>query len=414
MYTLIILFILISSYLLGLVVEILNIKVITTELPVEFHGYYDAEKYKRSQNYLKDNTCFKIIHSTVMLAGILLFIFSGIFNYIDQFARSFNYAEIITGLIFVAILFLITQVIDIPFSIYHTFVIENRYGFNRTTPKTFIADILKGWILTFIIGGILLSAIIWFFMVMGDWACFWCWIGVTVFEMFLLFIAPVVIMPIFNKFTPLGNDELKQEIQTYADSQSFKLKGIFKIDASRRSTKSNAFFTGFGKYRRVALYDTLIKNHTITELVSILAHEIGHYKKNHFLKMIAVAIATNGLMFFILSLFINNLGLFSAFRMEETSIYASLLFFGFLYIPINMVLSILSNYISRKHEYEADLYAVNTYKEPEAFISALKKLSVDNLSNLSPHPLKVFLHYTHPPVLSRIRSIKKYKFVKNA
>jgi STE24 endopeptidase len=216
-----------------------------------------------------------------------------------------------------------------------------------------------------------------------------------------------VILPLFNKFIPLEESELKTAIQNYAKEQNFALAGIFKIDASRRSTKSNAFFTGFGKFRRVALFDTLIQKHTIDELVSVLAHEIGHYKKKHFLKGMLLSIITTGLMLFVLSFFISNNGLFAAFRMQHLSIYASLIFFGFLYSPINFILSTFSNVISRKHEYEADKFAVLTYRKPQSAITALKKLTVDNLSNLTPHPLKIFLDYSHPPILKRISAIKK-------
>jgi STE24 endopeptidase len=221
-----------------------------------------------------------------------------------------------------------------------------------------------------------------------------------------MFIAPAIIMPIFNKFIPLEEGELKQAIEAYARSQEFKLKGIFTMDGSKRSTKTNAFFTGFGGFRRIVLFDTLVKKHVVKELVSILAHEMGHYKKKHILKSIVISILTTGLMFCILSLFINNRELFAAFKMQETSVYASLLFFGFLYSPIQMVLSIFGNMLSRRHEYDADAYAVNTYKDPVAMIAALKKLSVENLSNLTPHPLKVFLSYSHPPILERIRAIR--------
>jgi STE24 endopeptidase len=213
-------------------------------------------------------------------------------------------------------------------------------------------------------------------------------------------------MPLFNKYTPLEDGELKTAIEHYAKEQKFALAGVFKMDASRRSTKSNAFFTGFGKFRRIALFDTLIQKHTTDELVSVLAHEIGHYKKKHFIKGIILSVITTGIMFFILSFFINNKGLFDAFKMQNLSIYASLVFFGFLYSPINLFISIFSNIISRRHEYEADNFAITTYKKPESFITALKKLTVDNLSNLTPHPLKVFLDYSHPPVLKRIEAIR--------
>ncbi|MDP8290404.1 MAG: M48 family metallopeptidase [Candidatus Susulua stagnicola] len=405
-YLIIILTIIIGNYILDLIIELFNLRSIKKELPEEFVGFYDANKYEKSQEYLKDNTKFKLIQGLFTVGVILFLILSGGFNFVDQLARSFNLNLIFTGLIFTGILFFFFQIIEIPFSIYHTFVIEEKYGFNRTKPKTFFLDLIKGWVLSIIIGGLLFSLVLWFFITSGELAWIFCWLGVSIFELFLIFIAPIVIMPLFNKFIPLEDGELKQTIETYAKSQNFKLKGLFKMDGSRRSSKSNAFFTGFGRYRRIVLFDTLIKNHSIKELVSILAHEMGHYKKKHILKTIIISILANGLMFFILSLFINNQGLFDAFRMDNLSIYASLLFFTFLYAPINIILSLAGNILSRKHEYEADNYAITTYKNPQAFILALKKLSVDNLSNLTPHPLKVFMAYSHPPVLERIKALR--------
>lgn len=406
-YLIIILFIIVGDYLLGIVVETLNVRHVKTELPKEFEGYYDAEKYKKAQNYLKENTRFGIITDTITTPITLVFILIGGFNYVDQIARGFQFGPISTGLIFAGILMLASQLFSIPFSIYNTFVIEERYGFNLTTVKTFVLDILKSWLLAVIIGGAIFSVILWFFDKAGNLAWLYCWVVVVLFQIVLTFIAPVVIMPLFNKFFPLEDGDLKTDIENYAKSQHFKMKGVFKMDASRRSTKSNAFFTGFGRFRRIVLFDTLIKKHTVDELVSVLAHEMGHYKKKHILKSILISILTTGLMFFILSLFINNEGLFSAFKMQNTSIYASLFFFAFLYAPINIVISIFSKILSRKHEYEADVYAVTTYGKPESMISALKKLSVDNLSNLTPHPLKVFLSYSHPPVLERIQSMRR-------
>jgi STE24 endopeptidase len=408
-YLIIILIILAGEYLLDLTVERLNIRCASPELPKEFEGYYDAEKYRKSQNYLRDSTNFGLLKSTFFTAIIIIFILAGGFNYIDRIARSFNLNFILTGLIFAGILFLASQILGIPFSAHRIFVIEEKYGFNKTSVKTFVTDILKSWILGAVIGGIVFAGIIWFFYKTGRWAWVYCWVGVTLFQLFLTFIAPVVIMPIFNKFIPLEDGVLKDAIQNYADSQNFKVKGVFKIDASRRSTKSNAFFAGFGKYRRIGLFDTLIQKHTVDELVSVLAHEIGHYKKRHIIKQLVLATINSGLMFFILSFFIKNIGLFAAFRMDETSIYASLLFFSFLYIPISFILSIFANFLSRRYEYEADSFVLYTYKKPEGMILALKKLSVDNLSNLTPHPLKVFLHYSHPPVLQRIQAIREIK-----
>ncbi|MCK5707479.1 MAG: M48 family metallopeptidase [Candidatus Aureabacteria bacterium] len=406
-YLIIIITVLIVEYILDLYVEWMNVKNVSCELPDEFKEYYDAAKYKRSQEYLKENTFFGLIKGSIYTIITVFFILFGGFNFVDLTARSFSDSTVLTGLIFAGILIFLIQIISIPFSAYHTFVIEEKYGFNKTTVLTFITDILKSWILTALIGGVMFYGIILFFMKAGSFAWVYCWFSITLFQLFLMFIAPVAIMPLFNKYIPLEKGELNEEIEKYARSQKFKMKGVFKMDASRRSTKSNAFFTGFGRFRRIALFDTLIERHTVSELVSVLAHEIGHYKKKHIIKNLIISILTSGFMFFVLSFFINNEGLFSAFKMNNISVYASLIFFGFLFSPINYLLSIFTNILSRKYEYEADAFAINTYKKPEDFINALKKLSVANLSNLTPHPLKVFLSYTHPPVLKRIDMIRK-------
>jgi STE24 endopeptidase len=409
-FLIIILAVLIGSYLLDLVVDTLNARHVKTELPEEFRDCYDADKYKKSQEYLRENTRFGIVSDSIVTPITIAFILFGGFNFVDQFARSFNLGSILTGLIFAGVLMLASQILLIPFSIYSTFVIEEKYGFNKTTPKTFVLDILKTCLLVAVIGGIILSVVLWFFEKAGPLAWLYCWIAITLFQLFLIFIAPVVIMPIFNKFFPLDEGNLKNAINDYAGSQDFKMKGVFTMDGSKRSTKSNAFFTGFGKFRRIVLFDTLIEKQTTEELVSVLAHEMGHYKKRHILKSMVISVLTTGLMFYILSLFINNRDLFAAFGMQEISIYASLLFFAFLYAPIEMILSVFGNMLSRRNEYEADSYSVKTYKKPLSMIAALKKLSVENLSNLTPHPLKVFLSYSHPPVLERIRAIRKMDF----
>jgi len=409
-YLIIILAILAGDYLLNLTVETLNIANLKTELPKEYVGYYDRAKYEKSQAYLKEGTRFFLFKNTFFTLVIISFIVLGGFNLVDEFARGFNKGPILTGLIFAAIIMLGTQLLGVPFAAYRTFVIEEKYGFNRTSVKTFIQDRIKMWTLGALIGGIIFAGVIWFFRELGSFAWIYCWVGVTIVQLFLSFIAPVLIMPLFNKFIPLEEGDLKKAIEQYAASQNFKMKGIFKIDASRRSSKSNAFFTGFGKYRRIGLFDTLIEKQTVGELVSVLAHEVGHYKKNHIIKDLLVSFFVAGVMFFILSLFINNAGLFAAFKMKHISVYASLFFFGFLYTPINIVFSVITNIISRRHEFEADRFAVTTYKKAEDFITALKKLTVDNLSNLSPHPLKVFMEYSHPPVLKRIEVIRSGKF----
>ncbi|MBN2483068.1 MAG: M48 family metallopeptidase [Candidatus Omnitrophica bacterium] len=406
MYLVVILSILIVHYGLDLIVEILNVRHVCLDVPQEFRGYYDDEKYRRSQKYLKDRTVFSLVSSGFFLAVTIAFILTGGFNWIDQWARGFGQGSIVTGLIFAAALFLGLRILHIPFSLYSTFVIEEKYGFNRTTAKTFVTDFIKDILLTAVFGSAVFIAVVWFFESTGRWGWLYCWGFLVLYELFYYFIYPVAILPLFNKFIPLEEGELKTQIEEYARDQRFALAGIFTMDGSRRSAKSNAFFTGFGKFRRIALFDTLIKQHTTEELVSVLAHEIGHYKKKHILKHIGLSILSMGLMLYVLSFLINNPGLFSAFAMEQFSVYASLFFFGFLYAPISFVLGIMTMAISRRHEYQADRFAVMTYKKPQAMIDALKKLTVDNLSNLTPHPAKVFLEYSHPPVLKRIEAIK--------
>jgi STE24 endopeptidase len=401
--------VLVLNYLASLAVETLNVRHITGVLPGEFEGYYSADDYARSQRYLKENTVFSLVEDGFFFLVALAAIFLGIFNSLDTMVRTRGLGEVATGAAYLLALLFISQILKIPFSLYQTFVIEEKYGFNRTKPKTFVMDLLKSWLIGAVIAAAVFSCLIWFFKDAGRFAWLYAWISVGAFEIFLIFVAPVVIMPLFNKFTPLDQGALREEIEKYAASRGFKLQGIYKMDSSKRSSKSNAFFTGFGKYKRIVLFDTLIEKHSVEELVSVLAHEIGHYKKRHILKSFLLSFVTMGLMFFILSLFINNKQLFEAFRMENVSVYASLIFFGFLYTPINFVFSIFTNVLSRKHEFEADRFAVETYGKPEEMVLALKKLVIANLSNLTPHPLKVFLDYSHPPVLERIRAIRLYK-----
>ncbi|WP_413853569.1 M48 family metallopeptidase [Candidatus Ruminimicrobium bovinum] len=408
-YLVIIILFLTVSFTVSFFSDYLNVKNISTELPKEFEGYYDNEKYKKSQNYLKDKTNLSFFNSTLILIVEILFILFGGFNYIDNIARSFGFGEIITGLIFISILMLLFNIMEIPFSVYDTFVIEEKYSFNRTTVKTFITDILKSILLFAVIGLPLIAVILLFFIKFESLAWLYAAVCAILFELIITFIAPVLIMPLFNKYEPLEDGELKTELENYAKRENFKMKGLYKMDGSKRSTKTNAFFTGFGKFRRIVLFDTLIAKHTKEELVSVLAHEMGHYKKGHINKFMLMSFINTFLMFFILSFFINNQNLFAAFKMEHLSVYASLVFFGFLYIPISMFLSVIQNIISRKYEYEADRYSVTTYKHPQEMIEALKKLSVDNLSNLTPHKIKVFLEYSHPPVLDRIKAIKNIK-----
>jgi STE24 endopeptidase len=407
-YLIFILALLAFNWLLSLIVETLNVRNVSTEIPEEFHGIYDEEKYTQSQRYLKDTTRFEQIQAAIMLPLIIAFILLGGFSWINDMAQAASGHMILQGLVFGGILLLISQIISLPFSIYSTFVIEEKYGFNKTTAKTFILDLLKGLLLTVLLGAPVFALVLWIFSAVA-YAWLWAWGALSIIQLFIMFIAPVVILPLFNKFTPLEEGDLRSSIEKFAEAQKYTLSGIFKIDGSKRSTKSNAYFTGFGNTKRIALFDTLIENHSTEELVGVLAHEIGHCKRGHIKQGIIVSMISSLLMFFILSLFITKEGLYAAFGIEYTPLYAGLIFFGFLYAPISMILGLLGNLLSRKHEFEADAFAAETTKAPRDMIKALKKLSVDNLSNLTPHPLKVFLEYSHPPVLERIKALRTFE-----
>jgi STE24 endopeptidase len=405
-YAIIILAAIIAEFLLGLVASLLNLKSLKSALPEEFSDVYDRGKYRKSQEYTRVHTRFGLVSSSFSLAIVLVFWFSGGFNLLDQFLRGYGWNEIWTGLAYIGILIVARSILSLPFSIYSTFVIEEKFGFNRTTPGVFIADMLKSLALTLLIGGPLLAGILAIFIHGGELAWLWCWIAVTLFTLLMQFVAPTWIMPLFNKFTPMEEGELRDRILEYTRSVDFPVKNLFVMDGSKRSAKSNAFFTGFGRNKRIALFDTLISNHTTAELVAVLAHEIGHYKKKHILKGMLIRIAHTGVIFYLLSIFLTSEGLFAAFYMQEMSVHAGLIFFGLLFAPVDLVLSIFGQILSRRHEYEADRYAAETTGKPGAMISALKKLSADNLSNLTPHPFHVFLNYSHPPVLQRIRAIR--------
>jgi STE24 endopeptidase len=378
-------------------------------LPQEFVGVYDSSSYKKSQDYTRTRTRFGIIESTFSIIVTLVFWFTGGFDYLDQIVRNWNLANIWMGIIYIGVLVLLRSILSLPFSIYSTFVIEERFGFNKTTPATFIFDIIKGLLLAVVLGGPLLIGVLAFFQYAGVLAWLYCWIVASVFILFVQFIAPTWIMPLFNKFTSLESGELKNAILSFAHSVNFSLRDVFIMDGSKRSSKSNAFFTGFGKNKRIALFDTLIQRHTVLELVAVLAHEIGHYKKKHIVQGIVISILHMGVMLFLMSIFISQQELFDAFFMQNISVYAGLLFFGLLFTPIEFLLSLALNVLSRKNEYEADRFSVETIEKSEAMIDALKKLSVDNLSHLTPHPFYVVLNYSHPPVLERIKTIRTLK-----
>ncbi len=412
-YLVFILAILITDALLGLVVRRLNAEAASAGLPEEFRDVYDAERYARSQEYLRANARFGTLVDLLWTPAIAAFILAGGFGHLDRLARAPGWGPIPTGLVFAGVLALAASLLSIPFSAWRTFVLEERFGFNRTKLKTFVLDIFKGWLLGGLIGGAVLSVVIWLFATAGPWAWLLVWAAVSAFQVFVAFIAPVLLMPLFYKFEPLEQGELRDSIEAFARAWDFQVQGIYTVDGSRRSDKANAFFTGFGRSRRIALFDTLIEKHPPDEIVAVLAHEVGHYKHRHVLMGLGVSILTLGLLCFLFSLFLENRGLFDAFGVENFSVHAGLVFFAFLFEPISMALGIAGNALSRRNERQADAFAARTTENPDSLASALKRLSADTLANLTPHPLAVFLHYGHPPVLERVRRLLSYRALRH-
>jgi len=402
----IILLAIILDFLLNGLADYLNLKRLRNEVPEPFKGLYDPDRYRRSQQYLKVNTHFGWIAAGFEVVVMLGFWFGKGFPLLDQWVRSFEFGPVISGLIYMGILVIAKGLLSLPFSVYATFVIEERFGFNQTTWTTFLLDLAKGVLLAVLLGMPLLAAVLAFFEYAGNNAWWFCWIAVTLYMLGVQFIAPTWIMPLFNKFTPLDDGELKSAIFAYAGSINFPIENVYVMDGSRRSRKSNAFFTGFGRHRRIVLFDTLIKQHTTAELLAVLAHEMGHYKKRHIFQGLALGILQMGIVLYLLSIFVSYQGLFDAFYMPQKSVYAGMIFFGMLYSPLGFFIGLFMQMLSRKNETEADRFSAETTRDPGAMVAALKKLSMHNLSNLLPHPLYVFLNYSHPPVLERIRALQ--------
>lgn len=398
----------VATWLLETSLSILNLKAQPKILPNEFKDVYDAEKYSQTLSYHKATTSFSLIEKGFSTILMLVFLLLGGFDFIDLTARSFGYGQIVSGLIFVGILMGLSFLISLPFQVYSTFIIEEKYGFNRTTVKTFVLDNIKAIILSIILGGTLMAGILWFFTATGSLGWLYCWIGTTVFFFIIQLIAPVFIMPLFNKFLPIEEGELKNRINQYATEQSFTLKGIFTMDGSKRSSKLNAFFTGFSKFRKVVLFDTLIEKLSIDEIMAVLAHEIGHAKLKHIWKGLILFIIQSGVMFYILSLFLAKEDFALAFGMSNPSVYASLFFFSYLFSPINLLVSIIFNKLSRNYEYEADEFAAKTTGSGLPLITALKTLTKENMATIYPHPLYVLFYYSHPPLKDRIKSLENF------
>ncbi|MCE7994387.1 MAG: M48 family metallopeptidase [Roseivirga sp.] len=396
------------DYVLDQSLDWLNLRHSSEALPARIQDVYKKEEYEKSQRYQKTSARFSFLTSAFSIVVSLVILSFGGFGYLDAFLRPYFESEIILSLAFFATLFVLSDVINTPFQWYSVFVIEEKFGFNKTTSKTFILDKLKGYVLGIIIGGLLGYVLLWLIQELGEQ--FWLY-ALGVMGLFILvtnLFYTSLILPLFNKLTPLEDGELKSKIEKYATSVTFPLDNIFVIDGSKRSTKANAFFSGLGKKKKVILYDTLIEKQSQEELIAVLAHEVGHFKKKHIILGLVLSLAQITVMLYIMSLLILNADLSAALGGESMSVHLNLIAFALLFSPISRLTGLGMNLLSRKNEFEADAYAAETYA-PKPLQESLKKLSVTSLSNLSPHPWYVFMHYSHPPLIQRLEALDKFR-----
>ncbi|MCF4101354.1 M48 family metallopeptidase [Gillisia sp. M10.2A] len=393
------------DFVVDKILDALNAAHFKDPVPKELDDVYDENEYLKSQQYKKERYRFGILSSSFSILVMLLFLLLDGFAYVDDIARNVSDNPIVIALVFFGIIMFASDILSLPFSYYSTFIIEEKFGFNKTTIKTFILDKLKGWAIMAIAGGVVLALIVWFYQVTGEDFWWYAWILVTVISLFVNMFYAKLIVPLFNKQTPLQEGSLRTKIEAYAKKVGFKIDNIFVIDGSKRSTKANAYFSGFGKEKRITLYDTLVNDLEEEEIVSVLAHEVGHYKKKHIIINLIASVATTGFTLWLLSLFVGNPLLSEALGVNIPSFHIGLVAFGMLYSPISELTGLIMNYLSRKFEYQADDFAKNTY-DGNYLISSLKKLSKTSLSNLTPHKAYVFMHYSHPTLLQRYKNLR--------
>lgn len=405
-YLYLILFIVILEFAWSQYLSYRNRKRMTPVIPSKLEGIYNDEEYAKQQEYQKVNSRLGLYSGSFSFAIILLILLFGGFGWLDSFLREHIANETWLGLAFFGVVMLASELMSLPFSYYATFVIEERFGFNKSTHKVFWIDQLKGLLLSIVIGGVILYLVIWLYNSVGELAWLYAWALVASFSLFMLLFYSNLIVPLFNKQTPLEDGELRNAIEEFGQKAGFGINDIYVMDASKRSTKANAYFTGLGAKKRIVLFDTLINDLNVDEIVAVLAHEIGHYKRKHTLQGVVISILTMGVMLFILSLFLNNSLLAGALGAEQASFQIGLIGFSILFTPISMLLGMVSNMLSRKNEYEADAFAAQ-YGLADALMSGLKKLSVKSLSNLNTDSLFVFFHYSHPTLLQRMDALEK-------
>lgn len=381
-----------------------NRKRMSPDIPPLLEGIYDKDEYARQQAYQKVNSRFGLYTSLLSFIVMLLVLSLGIFGWLDGLLRQFINNEVVLTLAFFGIVYIVNDIITLPFSYYATFVIEERFGFNKSTKAVFWFDQLKGLLLTTILGGIILALLVWFYETLGTYAWLYAWGAVTVFSLFMTLFYSNIIVPLFNKQTPLEDGELRNAIEAFSQEAGFSIKNIYVMDASKRSSKANAYFTGFGAKKRIVLFDTLINDLSTSEIVAVLAHEIGHYKKRHTLQGMFISIFYTGIILFLLSWFLDNEAIAVALGGKEASFHLGLIAFSVLFTPVSMIIGLFSSMHSRKNEYQADAYAAG-FGLADSLISGLKKLSVKSLSNLNPDPLYVFFYYSHPTLLQRMGAL---------
>ncbi|WP_209332069.1 M48 family metallopeptidase [Lunatimonas salinarum] len=383
----------------------LNIRQKEGAIPETIKEYVTSEKLAKTRAYQRANFNFSLFAGAFSFGITLVFLFVGFFGWLDDYLSQFIAHDLWLPVCYFAVLYIGSDLLGIPFDYYHTFVIEQRFGFNQTTVKTFFMDKLKGYLLSILIGGVLLLTFLLLVQYMGE--AFWWqfWIVIGSFMILVNGFFSSYILPLFNKLTPLEDGDLKQAILSYASGAGFPLDNVFVIDGSKRSSKANAFFSGFGKRKKVVLYDTLIAQHTTDEVVAVLAHEIGHFKKKHIPLNMALGILQTGLILYVLSLLIFSESLSIALGGSHMAVHLNLVGFTMLFSPLSGLIGVLMNLLSRKHEFEADAFARDTFSGAPLAL-ALKKLSVNNLSNLNPHPWYVFVNYSHPPLLQRLERLE--------
>ena len=401
----IILVLIIFNFIFSSILEYINDKNWKNYVPDELKEFYPSEKYQKARDYKLETGRISFLSSSISFTLTMVLIIFGIYGNVSDIVTRSTESIFLQSVLFFSIFFLINYIINLPIKFYSIFVVEEKFGFNKTTKKLFLIDQIKSLVLSALIGGGLLFSAIQLFIVFKENFWIYLWLGLSIFLIFINTFYATLIVPIFNKLQPLSDGELRSKINEYSKTIGYSLKNIFIIDGSKRSTKANAFFSGLGPKKTIALYDTLIENHTEEELLAVLAHEVGHYKKNHVFKGLILSIAQIGLMCFLFQLCLNE-GLISfALGAEIPTFHLGLIGFSLLYSPIGLITGLMMNIFSRKNEYEADKFAKDTYDGNHLSL-ALKKLSANSLSNLYPHPFYAFIHYSHPPLLKRLSALK--------